>query len=107
MIDVVKFKPKTVYVTYIASTPEKIWQALTDATFTKQYFFGFAIEIEPKNGGTFRMLGPDGGTHVSGVVVEWSPPRRLAYSGRSKACRDLTSCRNAWSVTTSSGPRRP
>ena len=30
MIDVSKFKPKTVYVTYIAATPEKVWQALTN-----------------------------------------------------------------------------
>jgi uncharacterized protein YndB with AHSA1/START domain len=80
MIDIARFKPKTVYVTYIASTPEKVWQALTDAAFTKQYFFGFAIDIEPKTGGAFRMLGGDGGTHVKGAVVEWSPPRRLVYS---------------------------
>jgi uncharacterized protein YndB with AHSA1/START domain len=80
MIDASIFKPKTVYVIYIASTPEKVWQALTDPDFTRKYFFGFAIEIEPKIGGDFRMLGPDGGTHVSGVVAEWSPPSRLAYS---------------------------
>lgn len=80
MIDVARFKPKTVYVTYIAATPEKVWQALTDAAFTRQYFFGFAIEIEPKTGGAFRMLGLDGSTHISGVVVDWSPPRRLVYS---------------------------
>ena len=30
MIDISKFRPKTVYVTYIASTPEKVWRALTD-----------------------------------------------------------------------------
>jgi uncharacterized protein YndB with AHSA1/START domain len=80
MIDVSKFTPKTVYVTYIAATPEQVWQALTDPAFTKQYFFGFAIEIEPKVGGAFRLIGADGGTHVQGAVVDWSPPRRLAYS---------------------------
>jgi uncharacterized protein YndB with AHSA1/START domain len=80
MIDIATFKPKTVYVTYIAATPEQVWQALTDPAFTRKYFFGFAIEIEPKTGGAFRLLGADGGTHVSGAVVDWSPPRRLAYS---------------------------
>jgi uncharacterized protein YndB with AHSA1/START domain len=30
MVDVSQFKPKTVYVIYIATTPEKVWQALTD-----------------------------------------------------------------------------
>ena len=44
MIDTAKFKPKTVYVTYIAATPEKVWQALTDPAFSKQYFFGFAVD---------------------------------------------------------------
>ncbi len=80
MTDIATFKPKTVYVTYIAATPEKVWQALTDAVFTKQYFFGFAVEIEPKQSGRFRLLWPDGRVHVSGEVAEWSPPRRLAVT---------------------------
>jgi uncharacterized protein YndB with AHSA1/START domain len=45
MIDAAKFKPKTVYVTYIAGTPEKVWRALTDPAFTKQYFFGFSVDV--------------------------------------------------------------
>jgi uncharacterized protein YndB with AHSA1/START domain len=56
MIDPARFKPKTVYVIYISSTPEKVWQALTDPALTRQYFFGFAIDIERKTGGAFRML---------------------------------------------------
>lgn len=78
MIDASKFEPKTVYVTYIAASPERVWQALTDPAFTRQYFFGFAIEVEPRTGGLFRLLHPDGRTHISGEVVEWSPPRRFA-----------------------------
>ena len=66
MIDVSKFKPKTVYVTYIASTPEKVWQALTDPAFTQQYFFGFAIDIEPKEGGAFILRMPDGRVDMTG-----------------------------------------
>jgi uncharacterized protein YndB with AHSA1/START domain len=78
MIDTAMFKPKTVYVIYIASTAEKVWQALTDPAFTAQYFFGRTSEIEPKAGGAFRMRMPDGRVDVQGEVVEWSPPRRLA-----------------------------
>ena len=77
MIDTAKFKPKTVYVTYIAATPERVWQVLTDPDFTKAYFFGQAIEVEPKAGGSFVMRMPDGRTNVEGKVVEWSPPRRF------------------------------
>jgi uncharacterized protein YndB with AHSA1/START domain len=82
MIDVTRFKPKTVYVTYIAAPLDKVWQALIDPAFTKQYFFGFAIEIEPRKGGAFRLLAPDGGTHVSGEVLECSPPHRLCVTWR-------------------------
>ena len=33
-------KPEFVYVTYIETTPEKLWEALTDADFTERYWFG-------------------------------------------------------------------
>jgi len=71
------FKPNTVYVTYIAATPEKVWQALTDPHFTKQYFGGQTVDVEPKAGGSFIMRMPDGRVNIQGRVVEWSPPRRL------------------------------
>jgi uncharacterized protein YndB with AHSA1/START domain len=78
MTDTAKFKPNTVYVTYIAATPERVWQALTSPDFTKVYFFGQAIEVEPQTGGSFMMRNPDGSVNVVGRVVEWSPPRRFA-----------------------------
>jgi uncharacterized protein YndB with AHSA1/START domain len=80
MTDLAKFKPKTVYVTYIASTPEKVWEALTRPEFTRQYFFGRTIEIEPKPGGSFILRMPDGRVDVKGSVVEWSPPHRLSVT---------------------------
>jgi uncharacterized protein YndB with AHSA1/START domain len=76
--DAAKFKPKTVYVIYIASTREKVWQALTDRELSQQYFHGSLLEIEPKVGGNFVVRFPDGRVNVKGTVVEWSPPRRLA-----------------------------
>lgn len=78
MIDVSTFTPKTVYVTYIAATPEQVWQALTDPAFSKRYFFGFAVAVEPREGGAFRLHDPDGRTHASGEVVAWDPPRRFS-----------------------------
>jgi len=78
MIDAARFKPKTVYVTYIAATPEAVFDALTQPDFTRQYFGGLAVEVERRTGGAFRLLAPDGSVHVSGTVVEWSPPRRFA-----------------------------
>jgi uncharacterized protein YndB with AHSA1/START domain len=70
MIDISKFRPKTVYVTYIASTPEKVRRALTDPVFTRQYFFGFAVDVEPKIGGALRLFAPDGHVYVRGQIVD-------------------------------------
>ena len=73
-------KPEFVYVTYIRTTPEKLWQALTSAEFSKQYFFGNSVEIEQRIGGAFIMRTPDGALHISGEVVECEPPRKLTFT---------------------------
>src|SRR5262245_43468517 len=84
-----RWKPKTVYVTYIASTPEKVWAALTTPEFTRQYFGGFAIEVEPRVGGAFAFRYPDGRVHISGKVVEWSPPHRFACTWLVEGMKDF------------------
>jgi uncharacterized protein YndB with AHSA1/START domain len=73
-------KPDTVYTIYIAATPEKVWQALTTAEFSRQYFFGFAIELEPRVGGSFIVRAPDGSTHIDGEVLACDPPSRLSVT---------------------------
>jgi uncharacterized protein YndB with AHSA1/START domain len=76
------FKPKTVYVTYIATTAEKVWQALTTGDLTAQFFFGRRIEIETKPDGAFRFWQPDGKLDVEGKVMECDPPRMLSVTWR-------------------------
>jgi uncharacterized protein YndB with AHSA1/START domain len=70
---------KFVYVTYIATTPEKLWQALTDGAFTRRYWFGTAVESDwtPGSRVTFRS---DGEAHDTGEVLDCVPYRRLSYS---------------------------
>jgi uncharacterized protein YndB with AHSA1/START domain len=75
-----QFKPLTVYTIYIASTPEKVWEALTTAEFTRQYFFGNAVEVEPRLGGAFTVRTPDGALHISGEVLAYDPPQRLSVT---------------------------
>ena len=79
-MDLTKFKPAIVYTIYIASTPEKVWEALTSAEFSRKYFFGFAVETELKAGGAFIVRAPDGSLHISGEVIECEPPRRLTVT---------------------------
>jgi uncharacterized protein YndB with AHSA1/START domain len=74
------FKPTTVYTIYIASTPEKVWEALTTAELSRQYFFGNAVEVDLKVGGAFIARAPDGSLHIGGEVFECDPPRKLTVS---------------------------
>ena len=95
MMDLSRFKPKTVYVSYIAATPQQVWDALTQGDFTRQYFFGRTIEIEPREGGAFILRMPDGRIDVTGRVVVWEPPRRLSVTWKVdwiEEMRDLPEC---------------
>lgn len=72
-------KPKFVYVTYIASTVEKVFEALTDASISKQFWFGFHVESDWKAGSPFALK--RGSTTMdSGVVLLCEPPHRLSYT---------------------------
>jgi len=79
-MNIEKFKPAIVYTIYIASTPEKVWEALTSAEFSRKYFSGFAIEAELRVGGAFIARAPDGSVHISGEVFECDPPKRLTIT---------------------------
>jgi uncharacterized protein YndB with AHSA1/START domain len=66
-----------VYVTYIRTTPEKLWSALTDGEFMKQYWFGMHCESGWKPGSPWKLLSGDGQIFDAGEIVEAEPPRRL------------------------------
>jgi uncharacterized protein YndB with AHSA1/START domain len=74
------FKPMTVYTIYIASTPEKVWEALTSAEFSRKYFFGNAVEVDLRVGGAYVVRTPDGSLHISGEVIECIAPRKLTVT---------------------------
>ena len=66
-----------VYVTYIRTTPEKLWSALTDSEFMKQYWFGMHGESQWTAGAPWTLVSPDGQVFDAGEIVEAEPPRRL------------------------------
>ena len=67
-----------VYVTYIRTTPEKLWSALTtDVEFMKRYWFGVRCESEWTAGSAWKMVHPDGRVSDAGEILEAEPPRRL------------------------------
>ena len=78
-------KSTFVYVTYIRTTPQRLWSALTDdAEFMKQYWFGVHCESEWRAGSPWKMLYPDGTVVDSGKIVEADPPRRLVIRWRNQ-----------------------
>ena len=73
-----------VYVTYIRTTPEKLWQALTDPEFTRRFWLGCWQESQWKTGTSWRIMFPDGRVGDSGEILEIDPPRRLVVSWRNE-----------------------
>ena len=69
-----------VYITYIATTPEKLWQALIEPAFTRQYFFGVEFETDWKPSSVIQVPGPEGKKQQCGRVHHFEPPRLLAYT---------------------------
>lgn len=66
-----------VYVTYIRTTPEKLWSALTDAESMKQYWFGMRCESLWTAGSPWKLVSADGRIFDAGEIVEAYSPKRL------------------------------
>jgi uncharacterized protein YndB with AHSA1/START domain len=80
---------KFVYVTYIRTTPEKLWEALLQPDFTRAYWFGVWQECSWQVGAPWRLMLPDGQVGDTGEVVEFDPPRRLVLSWRNEFKAEL------------------
>ena len=73
-----------VYVTYIRTTPERLWTALTSPEFMKQYWFGMRCEVRMEAGSSWRLVFPDGRVADTGEIVEADPPKRLVIRWRNE-----------------------
>jgi uncharacterized protein YndB with AHSA1/START domain len=73
-----------VYVTYIRTSPEKLWAALTTAEFTRQYWFGTEQHTDWQAGSSWQLKFPDGRIADSGEVLEIDPPKRLVLKWRNE-----------------------
>ena len=66
-----------VYVTYIRTTPERLWSALTDPAFMKQYWFGMHCESDFTTASPWKLVNDGGEVWDAGEIVEADSPRRL------------------------------
>jgi uncharacterized protein YndB with AHSA1/START domain len=73
-------RPKFVYEIYIATTPERLWEALTGGEFTYQYWGGRRIQSDWKPGSPVRHVKEDGSVDWQGEVLRADPPRLLSYT---------------------------
>jgi len=72
-------KPEFVYTTYIETTAERLWDALTNGDFTERYWYGHRVASDWKVGSPYRFA-MQGRPSVEGKVLESDRPRRLSYT---------------------------
>jgi uncharacterized protein YndB with AHSA1/START domain len=82
-------KSTFVYVTYIRTTPEKLWAAITEEAFMKQYWFGMHCESNWTAGSPWQMVRTDGSVCDAGEIIESDPPRRLVIRWQHQANPEL------------------
>jgi len=70
-------KSTFVYVTYIRTTPEKLWSSLTTSEFIKQYWFGMDCISDWQPGSPWKLVFSDGRLADAGEILEANPPARL------------------------------
>jgi uncharacterized protein YndB with AHSA1/START domain len=73
-----------VYVTYIRTTPERLWSALTSPEFIPQYWSGVRAEAEWKAGGAWKLILPDGRVADAGEIVDFEPAKLLSIRWRNE-----------------------
>jgi len=87
---------KFLYVTYIKTTPEKLWEALTSRDFMAQYWLGNQPEAEWRVGGSWKIVRPNGELTDTGEIVEFEPGKRIAIKWRNEFMPELKA--EGWSL---------
>src|ERR1700759_3325064 len=78
-----------VYVTYIRTTPEALWDALTEPEFTRSYWSGVWHDTTWEEGSSWKLMFPDGRVADAGEIVEVKRPHRLVLKWRNEFMPEL------------------
>ena len=87
-----------VYVTYIRTTPERLWSALTSGEFARQYWRGAYPDADWKVGGSWKLMFPDGRVADTGEIVAFEPSKRLGIRWRNEFMPEMKA--EGWSLCT-------
>ncbi len=90
-------KPQHVYHVFIRTTPERLWEALTNGDLTRRYFYSCAVESDWRPGSAYVFRNGEGGSDIEGVVIEAEPGRRLVQTFRFPDREDAPS-RVTWEI---------
>lgn len=82
-------KPRFVYVTYIRTTAEKLWQALTDPEFNRQYWFGAQQKSDWKQGSPWQLVFADARVADTGEIIDIDPLRLIVIKWRNEFMPEL------------------
>ena len=91
-------KSSFVYVTYIRTTAERLWSALTSPQFAQQYWRGAQPQADWKPGGSWKLILPDGRVADAGEIVEFEPHKRLSIRWRNEFKPEFKA--EGWSLCT-------
>ena len=65
---------------HIRTSPERLWEAITRASDTRDYFYGTQVESSWNAGQPLTYRNPDGTLAAEGTVIEADPPRKLVHT---------------------------
>lgn len=82
-------KPSFVYVTYIRTSAEKLWQALINPEFNRQYWFGAHQESDWQKGRPWQLVRPDGCIADAGEIIDIDPLRLIVIRWRNEVMPEL------------------
>ena len=84
MSEAAKTGSRFVYVTYIRTTPEKLWDALTKPEFTRTYWYDMWQDSDWKEGASWKLMFADGRIADQGTILVSERPKRLVISWRNE-----------------------
>src|SRR5271154_407393 len=82
-------KSTFIYVTFIRTTPERLWSALTTPKFMREYWFDMHCESDWQPGSPWKLVFKDGRTADAGEIVAADPPRQLVVKWRNEWNADM------------------